>query len=702
AEALPAGLTEGINYDNADATKTTLVMYAKDKNDALPDNVLVIGDFNDWIYSNAYQMKKDVNTGNWWLTLENLEPQREYAYQYAVKIGSNIVKISDAYAEKVLDPWNDKYISEDIYPNLKPYPDGKTDGLAAVFQTQKTEFAWSTSTLNFQKPNKKNLVIYELWIYDFTSYRSVNELINRLDYLENLGVNAIELMPICEFDGNINWGYGPNHYFAPDKAYGSPDAYKTLIDECHKRGIAIILDMVFNHATGLNPWAKLYWDSSINDVSAKNPWFNVDAVPADVDFFQDFNHDFYGTKEYFKRVLQYWLAEYKVDGFRMDVSKGFCGDANCNNRVDRINEYYDAVKSVDTDAYFILEHWYGAEEQGFVNNGMLCWGGGASMNNAYSQTAMGWLKDGEDISFSNNTSKGWVYFAESHDEERNFYKTKTWGNGNLQANEAARLSRVPLNVAFNVLLQGPKMMWQYEEMGYDFSINHCPDGTNDENCRTQPKPSPDALGWYSNSLRMSAYNKIAKLIALRTKLLPNVFINGTTSDVTLGSGQSIRKILWTYDNKKILVVGNFNVDGGTQYTGSKTYQMPAETWYNYLNNNTIQNGGMNITLQPGELLVFTNDNSIVAPDDVSFDYTSEIPYVFDENYAFIYPTFTDSYLFLETNGKVENITVFTLRGQQVLSTKNTKEINVSALESGLYLIVVTFDKRQLAFKFIRK
>ncbi|MDR1544054.1 MAG: T9SS type A sorting domain-containing protein [Prevotellaceae bacterium] len=693
--ALPSGITQaGIYYNENDATKATLVLYAKDKNNVQPSNILAIGDFNDWSYSNQYQLKQNGN-GYWWITLENLVPQQEYAYQYAVKTGDNVVKISDAYTEKVLDGWNDKYISDEIYPNLKKFPT-QTSELAAVLQTDKPQFNWSTETQNFSAPDKNNLVIYEMWIHDWSSYRSVDEVISRLDYLQSLGINALELMPICEFDGNISWGYNNNHYFAPDKAYGTETAYKTLIDECHKRGIAVILDMVFNHSTGNHPFAKLYWNGSSN-VSANNPYYNVTSPhPGTGGYGPDFNHEFQETKDYFKRVLRYWLAEYKVDGFRMDLSKGFCGP-NCNNRVSIINEYYNDIKSVKQNIYFILEHWNSSEEIGFVSNGMLCWGNGSggNTNNAYSQTAMGWLKDGDNLSVANKN--GWVSYAESHDEERNFYKAKqSYANGNLSTNETARLSRVPLNVAFSALLKGPQMLWQFEEMGYDYCIE-CSNG------RTDPKPVPDALGWYSNSLRMSAYNKIAKIITLRTKLLPDLFLNGTQSNVDgLGTGKSLRKMHWSHNGKEVILVGNFNVDGGTQYIGSVTFTMPAGTWYNYLNNNAVQNGNTTLTLQAGEVYVFTNNNTIVAPADVNFDYIADVPNVFDENRAFIYPTITDSYLFLETSENVQNISVISLRGQQVLNAKNTKQINVSALQSGMYLMIVTFDKRQEAFKFIRK
>ncbi|MDL2263008.1 T9SS type A sorting domain-containing protein, partial [Bacteroidales bacterium OttesenSCG-928-I21] len=676
-----------INYYDNDQTKVTLVMYAKDKNNVIPDNIFLLGDFNDWTFDNSYQMKKDGDTGYWWITLDELTAGKEYAFQYAVKTGNDLVQLSDAYSEKILDPWSDKYLSSSIYPNLAAYPE-KGDGLVSVFQTGKQAYNWSNATLNFERKDRNNLVIYEMWIHDFSQYRTIEGVTERLDYLESLGVNAIELMPITEFDGNISWGYNPNHYFAPDKAYGTPDDYKKFIDECHKRGIAVILDMVFNHSTGNHPFAKLYWNGSDN-VSANNPWYNVKAPHGDP-FFQDFNHGFSGTKEYFKRVLQYWMDEYKVDGFRMDLTKGFCG-VNCNDRVTNITEYYEAVKANgNDDAYFILEHWTYNEEQGLINKGMLCWN---NTNEAYSQTAMGWLN--KDDNLSNASKKGWVSYCGSHDEERNFYKALTFGNGDLKGNPENYLPRVPLNMAFNVLLNGPKMIWQFDELGYDFSINYGGE-------RVDPKPLPEANGFYQDETRMSGYQKVAQIIHLRTQLLPDVFVNGTIS-ANVGSGKSVRSISWTQGNTKIYVVGNFNVSGGTQYTGSQTTTLPEGTWYDYLNNNASQTGNSEITLQPGELKVYINNNSIKAPDVPDhFDYISGIrDGQINEAKCIVYPTFVNDYVYIQSEDEVKSVQLINLRGNYVKSAKNVDKLNLSGLPQGMYLLIINFDNYQSAFKIIK-
>ena len=152
--------------------------------------------------------------------------------------------------------------SSTTYPNLKPYPTGKTTGIVSVLQTAKPAYTWQVN--NFSRPNKQNLIIYELLVRDFTAAGNFQTLTDTLSYLQRLGVNAIEVMPFNEFEGNSSWGYNPDFYFAPDKAYGPENVVKKFIDECHKRGIAVIMDMVLNHSFGSSPMVQMYWDGMNN------------------------------------------------------------------------------------------------------------------------------------------------------------------------------------------------------------------------------------------------------------------------------------------------------------------------------------------------------------------------------------------------------------------------------------------------------
>ena len=565
-KARPAGVDMGIYYDENDPTKVTLCTYAASKTQAAK-HVLLLGDMTDWKLSNDYQLYKDGNY--FWITLTGLEPKKEYRFQYVVVRADGVkVQISDLYSEKVLHP-DDAYEPSTVDPTLIGYPlKGADGGYVTVIQPGKEKYKWSDYTLNFKRPNKNNLVIYELWVYDYTAKRSIKGVMDRLDYIQNLGVNAIEVMPVSEFEGNYNWGYSPTHYFAFDKAYGSSEMFKQFVDECHKRGIAVIVDMVFNHATGQNPMNKLY---PYGTDLAQNPWFNVTAPHYD-NVYEDWNHGFAPAHNMFIRVLKYWLEEYKIDGYRLDISHGLCSD-KANTSVDNLIDYYQkGVKAVEPDAYMILEHWGGSmvtERPRLISYGMQCW---ENTNHAYCQTAMGWLKEGDGFEAANQD--GYVTYCESHDEERMQYQCKQYGNGNIKTDESVRLGRVAANVAFNVLLNGSHMLWQFEEIGYDFSINCDLQSPNayDSGKRCNTKPRPESRGYFSSTNRVNAFKKCAQVIALRTQLLPAVFA-GNPTQVHIGSGYVTRTVQW---GNNVFAVANFSP------TDNMTINLPSGTWYDYL------------------------------------------------------------------------------------------------------------------------
>ena len=589
----PSGLKQGITY-GADGTSVTLCTYAASRTESAK-RVFLLGDMTDWKLSKDYQLYKDGNY--FWITLTGLTKGKEYRFQYAVERADGVRKqICDLYSEKVLHP-DDKWEPKTADPTLISYPTkGADGGYVTVIQPGKADYNWSSATLNFKRPNKNNLIIYETWVLDYTTTRTFKGLMDRLDYIQNLGVNAIELMPITEFEGNQSWGYNPTLYFAMDKSYGKAEDMKAFVDACHQRGIAVILDMVFNHTTGQNPMAKLYpWTSSSPTETELrfNPWFNVstEVKHDNNDYGEDWNHGFEPAHEMFTRVLQYWLKEFKVDGYRLDLSHGICG-RNTYDAVDQLKDYYDkGVKAVSSDAYMILEHWgssMGSDRPKLINYGMQCW---ANTNNAYCQTALGWLKDGD--GFDEANQDGYVSYCESHDEERMQYKAKAYGNGDLQTNEAARLGRVAENVAFNVLLNGSHMLWQFEEIGYDISI--------DQNGRTGTKPNPKTKGYFTQAERVDAFTKSAQVITLRTQLMPSVFEGNPTAS-SISSGKALRTIQW---GNNVFAVANFGVEG------NQAVSLPSGTWYDYLNGATKATSSTCV-LAPGELKVFTS-TAVKAP-----------------------------------------------------------------------------------------
>ncbi|MDP5077633.1 MAG: alpha-amylase, partial [Nonlabens sp.] len=204
----PTNLKNGVN-ENADGS-VTFLFAAPGKND-----VMLLGDFTNWALNPSFQMKKDGSY--FWLTVpaNTFTAGTEYAYQYLVDY---TIKVADPYSRLILDPGSDQFIKPGNFPNLKPYPTDQTTGDVTLYTYQATPYNWTTT--GFTKPNKENLVIYELLVRDFSEGDSYQEIINRIDYLDELGVNAVKLMPLNEFEGTDSWGYNPKFHGALDKAYG--------------------------------------------------------------------------------------------------------------------------------------------------------------------------------------------------------------------------------------------------------------------------------------------------------------------------------------------------------------------------------------------------------------------------------------------------------------------------------------------------
>ncbi len=679
----PEGVDMGIYYDKNNPTKVTLCTYAASKTEPA-QHVFVVGDFNDWSIDNEYQMKQDGNY--FWLEINGLEPQKEYAFQYAVMRADGVFKkISDLYSEKVLHP-DDQWKPKKINPDLMDYPK-QGDGYVTVIQTAKPEFQWSEATLNFKRPHKDNLIIYEAWVYDHTPQRTIQGMTDRMYYYKDMGINAIELMPMQEFDGNDSWGYNPNHYFALDKAYGTEEEFKTFVDECHKNGIAVILDMVFNHATGLNPMNKLY---PYGDDFVHNPWFNVNPPHGD-NVFEDWNHDFEPTHNMFIRVLQYWLNEYKIDGFRLDLSHGLCGPT-AGTSVRNIKDYYaKGVKAIAPDAYMILEHWGSncdADRRELIKEGMLCWD---NTTNAYYQTAMGWLKDGD--SFNNANRDGYVSYCESHDEERAFFKAKEWGAGDLQTDDQERIGRVPVNMAFLTLLNGPQMFYHFAEFGFDYSkwqnangrwgvddSGKAPYGKKDvssECYKMQAKARIETwLG--EGAWRTAAFHKVGQAIQLRTRLLPEVF-EGNPTRVDAGGGKKIRTIQWGSD---VFVAGNFSA------TEVQTVTIPEGKWYNYYEQ--TEQTQTTVTMNPGDLMILTG-KPLTLPTMRPF-------------YALSTGTDLEQVYVPETSVDIlppYNVTIYTVSGQAVSAQRNVDYVNMQGLKHGVYLIQFEKNGQVITHKVVR-
>ena len=590
-ESVPAGAQHGINY-NEDGS-VTFVFYEKDKKDNRYDWCYLIGEFNGWERKSEYAMKRDESAGCWWITCNGFESGKEYMFQYMTGNDDVRLRLSDPYSE-ITYSGDDQWISSSTYPDLRQYP-SETSGYVSAFEIGRTPYSWT----DFQIEDEDDLIIYELLLRDFTENGgkegNLKNAMDRLDYLETLGVNAIELMPIQEFDGNDSWGYNPNHYFAMDKAYGTREMYKQFIYECHKRGIAVIIDVVYNHLTGNNAFDKMY---PLNN----NPFFN-EFAPHPYSVFEDINHENDVIVNYIKRSLGYLLTEYNVDGFRFDLTKGFTNnksnESTASNydasRIAILKGYNDYIRSIDPNAVVILEHFCSdSEEKELAEAGMKVW---RNVNYAYGQAAQGTKNDsgfGGLWTGSNGMKFGaYVGFMESHDEERNAYRQKTYGQAGVKGNLEMMMRRLELNAAFFLTVPGPKMIWQFGELGYDVSI--------EDGGRTGRK----APKWEYLDVpeRKALYDTYCGLIKFRRDN-PEFFDSTASFSWKVGTNDwdEGRFITCTAGNRSFVVVGNFTSEERTF-----TVEMPsAATWTDHFDRETSYEGDtLNLTLPAGEFRLLT-------------------------------------------------------------------------------------------------
>ncbi|MGZ8509655.1 MAG: alpha-amylase family glycosyl hydrolase [Chitinophagaceae bacterium] len=618
-EPLPLGIKDGINY-GPNNTDVTLVLYAPGKN-----RVSVIGEIagNSWAEQARYQMSKTPDGNYWWLKLTGLAAGTEYAFQYLVD-GS--LKIADPYSEKILSG-DDQYVDAATYPGLKAYPAGLTTGNVTVIQTNEPDYNWQATS--FSKPDKRNLVIYELLLRDFTDAHNWQTMIDTLSYLQRLGINAIELMPVSEFEGNDSWGYNPSFYFAPDKYYGTKNKLKEFIDSCHKKQIAVIMDMVPNHSYGQNPLVQLYWNNALSRPANNNPWFN-EVQPHAFGFGQDFNHEKPVTKYYWYRVFDHWLREYKIDGYRLDFTKGLTQKPSTNDgqfsaydqsRIDILKNYADSIHKYFPGTYLILEHLAAKdEEQALQNLGFLLWSG-AGLNKAYNEATMGYHDNNKSNLSSvvyNSNERGFtnpylVGYMESHDEERLMYKNITYGNSSGAYNikdETIALRRMEAASSLFLTIPGPKMIWQFGERGYDKSIFACTDNTipPTDICKLSRKEPRWQYMQAENRKRLFEVN--AALIKLR-KTQPALF-NSTSFEYNLVNAIKYFKI--SEPGLSALIVANFDVVSSIASVGFQH----AGTWYDYLTGETVTATGsvQSLSLQPGEYHLYLNKSiagTVITP-----------------------------------------------------------------------------------------
>ncbi|MBD2524647.1 alpha-amylase family glycosyl hydrolase [Nostoc sp. FACHB-133] len=267
----------------------------------------LIGSFSDW---QEIPMKK--GDDGYFRTSVELE---DGVYKYKFRIQSNSWFFEPEQWVDVTDPY-----ATDI-DELS----GKDDSVIHVKDGERITDTYVWQHDDKPLPADKELVIYELHVGDFSGgeddpyargkYKHVSE---KLDYLCELGVNAIELMPLKEYPGDYSWGYNPRHFFATESSYGSTAELKKLIDECHGRGIRVIIDGIYNHSEASAPLTQIDHDY----------WYHHEPRDPDNNWGPEFNYEHYDEKleihparKFIGETIRFWIQEYHLDGIRYDAAR---------------------------------------------------------------------------------------------------------------------------------------------------------------------------------------------------------------------------------------------------------------------------------------------------------------------------------------------------------------------------------------------
>ncbi|MBF2019405.1 MAG: alpha amylase C-terminal domain-containing protein [Hydrococcus sp. C42_A2020_068] len=265
----------------------------------------LIGSFSNW---EAIPMEKDDK--GYFRTNVELE---DGSYQYKFRIRSKSWFFEPDQLVDVIDP----YATDVDEPNQ--------NGVICIKNGQKIVDTYVWQHDDKPLPPDHELVIYEMHISDFSGGEddpnprgTYKHVIEKLDYLCELGINAIELMPLKEYPGDYSWGYNPRHFFATESSYGSTEQLKRMIDECHARGIRVIIDGIYNHSEAESPLTQIDHDY----------WYHHSPRDLDNNWGPEFNYEHYDENldvkpawQFIGDTVRFWIEEYHIDGIRYDAAR---------------------------------------------------------------------------------------------------------------------------------------------------------------------------------------------------------------------------------------------------------------------------------------------------------------------------------------------------------------------------------------------
>jgi hypothetical protein len=405
----------------------------------------------------------------------------------------------------------------------------------------------------------------------------------------------------------------------------------------------------------------------------------------------DFNHQSIYTQKLVDSICSYWMSEYKIDGFRFDFTKGFTntvyGPTSWASdydpaRIAILKRMASEIWKRKANAYIIFEHLSeNAEEKELANFGIMLWG---NTNYNYNQATMGY-SDGWDFSWISYQKRGWsqpnvMGYMESHDEERMMYKNITYGNSNGTYNikeTTTALKRMEMAATFFITIPGPKMIWQFGELGYDISINY--------NGRLSSKP----LHWeyYSITERHRIF-RVYSFLNLLKKAEP-LF---STSLFTIDVANSLKTLKLMLNNDFAVILGNFDIISKTT-----TVSFPATgTWYDYFTGDSLilTNTDKSITLEPGEYHIFSNKKLAGFPASPLFNKK------LNSQDITVFPNPCSNFIYLQNITEPVQFTLQSISGKVLTHKKYDHFIDIQKYPTGIYILTIQSKTGKKSFKII--
>jgi 1,4-alpha-glucan branching enzyme len=554
-ENLPQGQPWGTT-ENGDGT-VTFTLHAPGKR-----FVSLVGDFNRW---DPYaDMMIESPDGTWWLARPVSNGTHQYQFciegrQYLADPCARDIEWKDEAGHEGHQPWHAR----------------------AVLEVGRPPFAWAAT--NYARPSLDQLAIYEFHIDDLAPGGGFTGVTARLDYIKGLGFNAIEPMPWTEFTVDRSWGYNPAFHFAPESAYGTPDDLKRLIDAAHRRGMAVIMDGVFNHMDRNSALYQLYG----SDFEA-SPYFRL--FRGENWGFPDLDQQSHAFKRYVADAIRYWLTEYRVDGLRFDATRFVEWEG--------YNEWGAgwlawAGRQADPGSYMIAEHipsdpeLIHRTEMDTTWHDAFRWGIRHDVEEArLDRSELARLLDPTQLGFSNALQR--LAYTESHDEERVMRELRRRG---FSQDEAMR--RAELALTLTLTAPGPAMIYAGQEFGEDTAKIV---GSNPLNWKRTG-------GWFNGRARRLR-DAARALVTLRTThpalrtFAVKVEENGLPEGVAVYTRGG--------DGTAVVVAANF----GRRQRRVEVPLPPPASWRNVLEGTALaptRQGETTVVLEPGGVAVFATE-----------------------------------------------------------------------------------------------